>query len=75
MPAAQALDSEWTLTGQMSTPRVHHTATLLPNGRVLIVGDNGSIGGLVESKVYDPVSGTWSAGGNLNAERELVPLW
>ena len=46
-----------------------HTATLLPNGRVLVAGGAGSIGILTSVEVYDPVSGTWSATGSLTTAR------
>jgi N-acetylneuraminic acid mutarotase len=56
----------WSDTGSLLAPRVSHTATLLPDGRVLVVGD-----GNVSAEVYDPTSGTWSATGNLNFPRIL----
>src|SRR5207244_774652 len=57
----------WTATGSLTTGRFQHTATLLPNGKVLVVcGTNNSGSGLLASaELYDPVSGTWTATGSL----------
>ena len=71
---------KWTRTGSVSNDRHGHTATLLPNGKVLIAGgdsfgDKGGIypggGRLVSTELYDPANGTWSAWSNLNAPRSL----
>jgi hypothetical protein len=48
----------WTPTGSMTGPRRDHTATLLPNGKVLI---NRGTGGAAE--LYDPVTGAFSPTG------------
>jgi hypothetical protein len=48
-------------TGDITTARTRHTATLLPNGRVLIAG--GSVTATAE--LYDPSSGTFSPTGNM----------
>ena len=51
-----------TATGSMSTPRIYHTATLLPNGKVLIVGGETTGNAVTNSaEIYDPVAGTFSA--------------
>jgi len=57
----------WTPTGDMTTSRIGHTATLLPGGRVLVTGGCASTGipcsGFIAlgAEVYDPSSGTWTA--------------
>ena len=43
-------------TGSMISPRESHTATLLPNGKVLIAG-----GGSATLELYDPATGTFTA--------------
>jgi hypothetical protein len=56
--------NSWTETGDMSVPRLSHTATLLPDGTVLVVGLGwDSRGGLASAsaEVYDPQEGTWSS--------------
>jgi len=54
----------------MSVGRWFHTATLLPSGKVLVVG--GQIGGtemLSSCELYDPTTGTWSFADSLNIAR------
>jgi hypothetical protein len=50
----------WTATGSMSFSG--DAATLLPNGKVLLSGYNGS-------ELYDPATGTWTATGSMNTSR------
>jgi hypothetical protein len=58
----------WTASGNLTTGRYDHTATLLPDGKVLVAG--GYDGGWLNSaEVYDPAAGTWTASGNLNTAR------
>ena len=58
-------------TGSLNTARYGHTATLLPNGKMLVAGGGGSSGFLSSAELYDPASGTWTATGSLNSARYL----
>ena len=57
-------------TGSMIIPRKFHTATLLEDGRVLIVGGMTTSGSDVvptdTAELYDPASGTFSQAANMN---------
>ena len=56
-----------------STPHANcHTATLLPNGKVLVAGGCNGDGVLTSAELYDPASGTWSATGSLNTARSFT---
>src|SRR5437016_13655333 len=41
-------------TGSLATAREFHTATLLPNGKVLVAGGVDSSGFLASAELYDP---------------------
>ncbi len=58
----------WTPTGDMTVARAGHTATLLPNGQVLVVaGYNAEF--LDAAELYDPATGAWTATGSLTTAR------
>jgi len=62
----------WTPTGSLNTGREEHTATLLPNGMVLVAGGFGvGVGILASAELYDPTSGTWMSTGSLNTARRF----
>ena len=51
---------------RLTTSDAHlHTATLLPDGKVLAAGGTAS----TTTELYDPVTGNWTATGTLNAAR------
>ncbi len=60
----------WIPTGILTTGRSTQTATLLPNGHVLVAGGQDSSGNpLVSAELYDPAAGTWTATGPLTTWR------
>jgi hypothetical protein len=54
----------WSTAAPMASARYNHTATLLPDNKVLVAGG-------ATAEVYDPASGTWSAAGSLVSPREF----
>ncbi len=61
----------WSITGNLNTARDAHTATLLPNGKVLVAGGYyKNSPPRNNAELYDPAKGTWSITGNLNTGRD-----
>ena len=60
----------WTVTGSLATARDLTTATLLPNGKVLMAcGQGDNTGPLASAEIYDPANGKWTSAGNLGTAR------
>src|SRR5215510_13039267 len=57
----------FTATGNMTTPRESHTATLLLNGKVLITGGSQELPASAE--LFDPVTNTFTPTGNMTTGR------
>jgi N-acetylneuraminic acid mutarotase len=55
----------WTVTGSMNDAHGLQTATLLPNGTVLVGGDSSHVVGVADPpamvELYDPTTGNWIA--------------
>jgi N-acetylneuraminic acid mutarotase len=69
--AVTALGSSntWTATGNMTTARIGHTATLLANGEVLVAGGGNATGTLTSAELYDPATGKWAVSGSMTTAR------
>jgi hypothetical protein len=59
----------WTATGSLTTARYLHTATLLPNGKVLVAGGFGDSGYIAGAEIYDPAAGSWTVTGSMTTVR------
>ena len=64
---------QWTATGSIAEARATHTATLLPDGRLLVAGGRYAAvasDGLASAELYDPDSGKWTATGGMGEARQ-----
>jgi hypothetical protein len=59
----------WSAAASMASARDGHTATLLPNGNVLLSAGYTGSSRLASAEVYDPASGTWSAAASMASAR------
>ena len=66
-PATQT----WSSTGVMAQAREAHTATLLADGRALVVGGLDGPTLLASAELYDPSTRTWSPAGSMVRARYL----
>src|SRR5258707_12514289 len=64
----------WTNAANMAYGRALHTATSLPDGRVLVTGGDTYLNNqevdLATSEIYNPNNGTWSLTGSMQTGRE-----
>jgi N-acetylneuraminic acid mutarotase len=65
------VSNAWTAGPAMRTARYSHTATLLDDGRVLVVGGNGGarVGQLASAEIFDPARGAWNAAPEMSVAR------
>jgi hypothetical protein len=60
----------WTTTGNLNIARCAHTATLLPDGQVLVAGGEGANGSILSSaELYNPATGKWTFTGSMATPR------
>src|SRR5712692_8016164 len=73
--ATNGTPGTWSSTGSMSTARLFHTATLLPNGEVLVAGGFTTAGlssaELASAELYNPTTGDWSSTGTMSSARDI----
>jgi len=61
VPTLAAGSGTWTLTGSLHVARADSTATLLPNGQVLVVGGEDT-----SAELYNPATGSWTTTGSMH---------
>jgi WD40 repeat protein len=59
----------WKDTGSLNAARYDHTATLLPNGQVVVAGGRNNQIDFASAELYDPATGVWTATRSMTTER------
>jgi hypothetical protein len=60
---------KWYALPDMQVERLVHTATLLPDGRVLVAGGSTNAGSTAACELFDPATDTWSPAADMNVAR------
>jgi N-acetylneuraminic acid mutarotase len=65
------VSNTWTVvpTDSRFTARQYHTATLMPNGQVLVAGGLNANSPTAAASIYNPVINNWQIGPNMNEAR------
>jgi WD40 repeat protein len=63
-PATAAASNTWTIAANNLQPPGYQTATVLPDGRVLAVGGQGT-----KAELFNPGTGTWTPAASMNRSR------
>lgn len=61
----------WTSTAFLTTHRYSHTATLLSDGNVLVVGGFDGTSAISSAEIFNPTLGSWTTTGSLTTARFL----
>ena len=70
-PSASASPVAWSTTADMAEARTDFAATLLPDGRVFVVGGRSPGRTIATAEIFDPSTGTWSSAGTMSRRRNF----
>ena len=59
LPCESSCTTRWIPVADLQIPRAWHTATLLNNGTVLVVGGYNEALALTPTEIYDPATNAW----------------
>ena len=63
------VDGIWSNGGQLQKERSGHAMTVLPDGRIFVVGGTDDIGFLASAEMYDPATDEWTTLGEMHGPR------
>ncbi len=66
---AIAASGSWSPAASLHNARDGHTATLLPNGNIVVAGGENNNLAMASTEVYSPLTSSWTNSGNLNVAR------